>query len=106
MGYGSYGIKLNPFFLPLMKAWYDLGGVLAVAHIRGGGEYGKEWHLAGKGLNKGRTIEDFIAAAEYLIAQKYTNPRRLPGVGGSAAGLTTRTPLAVAPTLQAPPPTR
>ncbi len=89
MGYGSYGIKLNPFFLPLMKAWYDLGGVLAVAHIRGGGEYGKEWHLAGKGLNKGKTIEDFIAAAEYLIAQKYTNPRRLAGEGGSAGGITT-----------------
>jgi prolyl oligopeptidase len=88
-GYGSYGINLNPFFRPLMKTWYDLGGVLAVAHIRGGGEYGKKWHLAGKGLNKGNTIEDFIAAAEYLIAQKYTNPRRLAGEGGSAGGITT-----------------
>jgi prolyl oligopeptidase len=88
-GYGSYGIKLTPSFRPLMKAWYDLGGVLAVAHIRGGGEYGKEWHLAGKGLNKGKTIEDFIAAAEYLIAQNYTSPQRLAGEGGSAGGITT-----------------
>jgi prolyl oligopeptidase len=88
-GYGSYGIKLNPSFIPRMKAWYDLGGILAVAHIRGGGEYGKEWHLAGKGLNKGNTIEDFIAAAEYLIAQKYTSSRRLAGEGGSAGGITT-----------------
>jgi prolyl oligopeptidase len=87
-GYGSYGIKLSPFFQPLMKAWYDRGGVLAVAHVRGGGEYGKEWHLAGKGLNKGKTIEDFIAAGEYLIAQKYTSPQRLAGEGGSAGGIT------------------
>src|SRR5258708_40225022 len=72
-----------------MKSSYDHGGEVAVAHIRGGGEYGKKWHLAGKGLNKGKTIEDFIAAAEYLIAQKYTNPRRLAGEGGSAGGITT-----------------
>lgn len=88
-GYGSYGISMTPFFLPHMKAWYDLGGVLAVAHIRGGGEYGKEWHLEGKGLNKGNTIEDFIAAAEYLIAEQYTRPGRLAGEGGSAGGITT-----------------
>ncbi len=88
-GYGSYGIKLNPSFIPRMKAWYDLGGILAVAHIRGGGEYGKAWHLAGKGLNKGNTIEDFMAAADYLIAQKYTSPRRLAGEGGSAGGIPT-----------------
>lgn len=88
-GYGSYGININPFFIPRMKVWYDLGGVLAVAHIRGGGEYGKAWHLAGKGLNKGNTITDFIDAAEYLIAQKYTSSRRLAGEGGSAGGITT-----------------
>lgn len=88
-GYGSYGISMTPFYLPHMKAWYDLGGVLAVAHIRGGGEYGKEWHLAGKGLNKGNTINDFIAAAEYLIAEQYTRPGRLAGEGGSAGGITT-----------------
>src|SRR5579884_2163229 len=88
-GYGSYGINMTPFFRPRMKAWYDLGGVWAVAHIRGGGEYGKAWHLAGKGLNKGNTITDFIDAAEYLIAQKYTSTRRLAGEGGSAGGITT-----------------
>src|SRR5579884_201491 len=88
-GYGSYGINMTPFFRPRMKAWYDLGGVWAVAHIRGGGEYGKAWHLAGKGLNKGNTITDFIDAAAYLIAQKYTSTRRLAGEGGSAGGITT-----------------
>ena len=88
MGYGSYGISMKPFFLPHMKAWYDLGGVLAVAHIRGGGEYGKEWHLAGKGQSKSNTIDDFLGAAEYLIAERYTNPKRLAGEGGSAGGIT------------------
>lgn len=88
-GYGSYGIKLKPSFLPRMRAWYDRGGVLAVAHLRGGGEYGKAWHLAGKGEDKSKTIEDFIAAAEYLIAHRYTSPQRLAGEGGSAGGIPT-----------------
>ncbi len=87
VGYGSYGITINPFFTPNRLAWYERGGIFAVAHIRGGGEYGKEWHLAGKGLNKQNTIDDFIACAEYLIAQKYTRPERLAGEGGSAGGI-------------------
>ncbi|HET9919984.1 MAG TPA: prolyl oligopeptidase family serine peptidase [Ktedonobacteraceae bacterium] len=88
-GYGSYGLNSDAFFIPRMRAWYDLGGVLAVAHMRGGGEYGNEWHMAGKGIHKHNTIEDFIAAAEYLIAQKYTSPERLAGEGGSAGGIPT-----------------
>ncbi len=70
-----------------MLAWYERGGVYAIAHIRGGGEYGEEWHLAGKKLNKQNTIDDFITCAEYLIAQKYTRPEKLAGEGTSAGGI-------------------
>jgi prolyl oligopeptidase len=87
MGYGSYGISITPFFWQQMRAWYERGGVLAVAHMRGGGEYGKEWHEAGRKLNKQTTIDDFIACAEYLIAQGYTRPQRLAGSGTSAGGI-------------------
>ncbi|HLX41289.1 MAG TPA: prolyl oligopeptidase family serine peptidase, partial [Ktedonobacteraceae bacterium] len=86
-GYGSYGINFSPFFMPRMLAWYERGGVYAVAHMRGGGEFGKAWHLAGQGLNKQNTIDDFIACAEFLIAEKYTRPERLAGQGGSAGGI-------------------
>jgi prolyl oligopeptidase len=86
-GYGSYGLTINPAFSPAMLAWYERGGIYAVAHIRGGGEYGEEWHLAGKKLKKQNTIDDFIACAEYLIAQKYTRPERLAGEGTSAGGI-------------------
>jgi len=88
-GYGSYGISLNPVFRPELMAWYERGGLWAVAHIRGGGERGQEWHEAGHKLNKGNTIEDFIAAAEYLIAEGYTSPGYLAGRGGSAGGIPT-----------------
>jgi prolyl oligopeptidase len=87
-GYGSYGITLDPYFDPRMIAWYDQGGVFAVAHVRGGGEYGEDWHLAGKLLNKPNTWKDFIAAAEFLIAQKYTDTPHLAIEGGSAGGIT------------------
>jgi prolyl oligopeptidase len=87
-GYGSYGITLDPFFDPKYIAWYERGGVFAVAHIRGGGEYGEDWHLAGKLLNKPNTWKDFIACAEYLIDKKYTSTTRLAIEGGSAGGIT------------------
>jgi prolyl oligopeptidase len=87
MGYGSYGISITPFFWQQMRAWYERGGVLAVAHIRGGGEYGKEWHEAGRKLTKQNTIDDFIACGEYLIAEGYTRPERLAGTGTSAGGI-------------------
>jgi prolyl oligopeptidase len=87
-GYGAYGITLDPFFDPKFIAWFEHGGVFAVAHVRGGGEYGEDWHLAGKLLNKPNTWKDFIACAEYLINQKYTAMPRLAILGGSAGGIT------------------
>jgi prolyl oligopeptidase len=87
-GYGAYGITEDPSFDPKLLAWYDLGGVFAVAHVRGGGEYGEDWHLAGKGLTKQNTWKDFIACGEYLIEHKYTDSAHLGGWGGSAGGIT------------------
>jgi prolyl oligopeptidase len=87
-GYGSYGITIDPHFDPRFLAWYERGGVFAVAHVRGGGEYGEDWHLAGKQLTKPNTWKDMIACAEYLIQQKYTAAPRLLIEGGSAGGIT------------------
>jgi prolyl oligopeptidase len=87
-GYGSYGITSDPTFDPVRMAWYEQGGVYAVAHIRGGGEYGEDWHLAGKKLTKPNTWKDFIACGEYLIEHKYTSASRLSIIGGSAGGIT------------------
>jgi prolyl oligopeptidase len=87
-GYGSYGLSRGVRFNPLNIAWLERGGVLAVAHVRGGGECGKEWHLAGQKLNKPNTWKDFIACAEYLIEEGYTSPDRIAGQGGSAGGIT------------------
>jgi prolyl oligopeptidase len=87
-GYGAYGIEnTSPGFSPQRLAWLERGGVLALAGVRGGGEYGEEWHLAGKGKTKPNTWKDFIACAEYLVAQKYTSPEHLAGQGGSAGGI-------------------
>ena len=88
MGYGAYGISMDPYFDPRNLAWFEHGGVYAVAHVRGGGEYGEDWHLAGKLLTKQNTWKDFIACAEYLIEQKYTSSARLAIEGGSAGGIT------------------
>lgn len=101
IGYGSYGVSFSPFYWPTLLAWYERGGIFAVAHLRGGGEYGKEWHLAGKGLNKQNTIDDFIACAEYLIREGYTRPGRLAGEGGSAGGIPTGGALVQRPDLWA-----
>jgi prolyl oligopeptidase len=86
-GYGSYGITTDPFFDPVSLAWFEHGGILAFAHVRGGGEYGEEWHLAGKKLTKPNTWKDAIACAQYLIDQKYTSPAKLAILGGSAGGI-------------------
>ncbi len=87
-GYGAYGIEnTSPFFYTQGLAWLERGGVLAFAGVRGGGEYGEEWHLAGKGKTKPNTWKDFIACAEYLVAEKYTSPEHLAGEGGSAGGI-------------------
>lgn len=87
-GYGSYGSASSASFDPQRLAWLERGGVLAIAHIRGGGAYGQDWHLAGQKVNKKNTWKDFIACAEYLIAKGYTSPAKLAGQGGSAGGIT------------------
>jgi len=86
-GYGAYGISRDPGFNPSLLAWYEKGGVYAVAHVRGGGEYGEDWYKAGYKLTKPNTWKDFIACAEYLIQNGYTSPSRLAGTGGSAGGI-------------------
>lgn len=86
-GYGGYGVLMNPNFDPMTLAWYERDGVRAICHVRGGGEYGEEWHLAGKGSTKPNTWRDFIACADYLISKGYTSQSRLAGQGGSAGGI-------------------
>ena len=86
-GYGAYGISSPPIYDPTGLAWFERGGINAVCHVRGGGEYGEEWHLAGKGVTKPNTWLDFIACAQYLIDKKYTAPTHLAGMGASAGGI-------------------
>lgn len=87
IGYGSYGLSYDPFFSPIFFAWIERGGVIAVAHVRGGGEYGEDWHRGGQKLTKLNTVFDFNACAEYLIDRRYTAPKYLAGQGGSAGGI-------------------
>jgi len=87
-GYGSYGITYDPGFDPTTLAWLERGGVIAVAHVRGGGENGEGWHKAGQKAAKLNTITDFVACAEYLVSHKYTSPSHLAGEGTSAGGIT------------------
>lgn len=86
-GYGAYGFTASMRYDPTDNAWLERGGVLAVAHVRGGGAFGKEWHHAGRKLTKPNTWKDFIACAEYLVKEKYTSPAKLAGEGGSAGGI-------------------
>jgi len=85
--YGAYGNDIDPYFLGSNFAWLDQGGIWAVAHVRGGGEFGEDWHQAGKGPTKQHTIDDAVAAARYLIANKYTSPAHLALEGTSAGGV-------------------
>lgn len=86
-GYGGFNIPMTPGFSISVSVWLNLGGTYAVACIRGGGEYGHEWHEGGKKQNKQNVFDDFIAGAEYLVKEKYTTSKQLAISGGSNGGL-------------------
>lgn len=96
-GYGGFNIPLTPNFSVPVATWLDRGGIYAVANLRGGGEYGEAWHEAGTRTRKQNVFDDTIAAAEYLVAERYTNPQKLALHGRSNGGL-----LAAAVMLQRP----
>lgn len=98
-GYGGYSISLSPRFRVSRKVWLEQGGIIAIANLRGGGEFGEAWHHAGNLTNKQNVFDDFLACARHLIQQKYTNPDKLAIEGGSNGGLLMGAALTQAPEL-------
>ncbi|MEA3117952.1 MAG: prolyl oligopeptidase [Paraburkholderia sp.] len=98
-GYGSYGISMDPRYVPSWHAWIDQGGIIAVSHMRGGGEYGDAWHRAGQKLTKVNTMLDFIASAQYMIDQHYTQSKYLAANSASAGGIVMGGALTIDPEL-------
>ena len=86
-GYGGFNISLNPGFSALRIPFLENGGIYVEVNLRGGGEYGEDWHIAGTQMQKQNVFDDFIAAAEFLIEEKYTSPQKIAIVGGSNGGL-------------------
>lgn len=86
-GYGGFNISLQPRFTPVAAAWLQLGGVLAFANVRGGGEYGRDWHEAARTTRRQNAFDDYIAAARWLVSAGYTTPSRLASRGNSNGGL-------------------
>lgn len=87
MGYGAYGMSMQPFFSTFILTYLEYDGIFVIPHIRGGGELGDAWHKAGQKATKPNTWKDFIASAEYLIKEKYTSPKKIAITGGSAGGI-------------------
>ncbi|MEM1057827.1 MAG: prolyl oligopeptidase family serine peptidase [Verrucomicrobiota bacterium] len=98
-GYGGFGVNLGPGFMSSIIPWLEAGGGFAMPNLRGGGEYGEDWHRAGMRHNKQNTFDDFIAAAEYLCNERYTSPDRLSIRGGSNGGLLVGAAVTQAPKL-------
>jgi prolyl oligopeptidase len=88
VGYGAYGFDIEPPMPAYVAALLELGAVVDLAHVRGGGEFGEPWHLAGKGPTKQHTIDDFVACARAVVSDGWTSPAKLAGEGGSAGGIT------------------
>lgn len=99
IGYGSYGAAIEPTFMADYLPWVERGGVLAIAHVRGGGELGAAWHAEGQKLAKLNTVFDFIACGQHLVDTGYTSPARLAAMGGSAGGITVGRAMEVRPDL-------
>src|SRR5206468_47708 len=76
VAHGAFGVSLGPAFDPMQLAWLERGGVIAITHVRGGGEYGEAWHDNGSGASKANAIRDVIAVAQFLASYGFTSPRR------------------------------